>query len=352
MHLFADITAHGLGHLAISAPVLNALAALEPGLRLSVRSLLPAEKLRERIAPPFTLIEAGSDFGFAMHDALRIDCEASATAYRAAHAEWPQRVADEAAFLRALAPDVVLSNVAYLPLAGARMAGIPALAICPLNWADLFAHVFAGEAWAPPIHAQILAAYRSAHAFLRVTPGMPMPALDNLVPIAPVAARGTRHELGLHGDKAVLIGMGGIAHRLSIDNWPRLPGIRWLVPAEWQCRHPDAIAGESFGLPFTDLLASVDAVLTKPGYGTFTEAAGNGTPVLYQRREDWPEQDCLIDWLHKHARALEISAATLSTGKLQDALAALWQQPAPPCPATDGATTAARYIAGVARRSD
>ena len=80
-----------------------------------------------------------------------------------------------------------------------------------------------------------------------------------------------------------------------------MPGVRWLVAADWRCTHPDAIAYESFALNFTDLLCSVDAIVTKPGYGTFTEAAANGTPVLYQRRDDWPEQECLIEWLQRNA---------------------------------------------------
>jgi hypothetical protein len=96
---------------------------------------------------------------------------------------------------------------------------------------------------------------------------------------------GQKHELGvglgagprLGGDQAILIAMGGIAHRLPLEQWPRLPGVRWLVAADWHCQHPDAVAFESFGLNFTDLLCSVDAVITKPGYGTFTEAACNGT---------------------------------------------------------------------------
>ena len=37
MHLLADISGHGLGHLSQIAPVLNALAALCPTLRLTVR---------------------------------------------------------------------------------------------------------------------------------------------------------------------------------------------------------------------------------------------------------------------------------------------------------------------------
>lgn len=353
MHLFVDISSHGFGHLAITAPVLNALADLLPGLHLTLRSGLPVGKLRERIHAPYELITAASDFGFAMLDATRINRPLSATAYRAAHAKWDWRVEAEADFLARLAPDLVLSNVSYLPLAGAAQAGIPSMSLCSLNWADLFWHYFADERWALDIHADMLAAYRSARAFLRITPGMPMGTLDNVQPIGPIAALGNAHDLGLQGDKAVLVAMGGIAHRLPVDDWPRLPGIRWLVSADWQCHHPDALAYDSFGLGFTDLLCSVDAIITKPGYGTFTEAACNGTPVLYQRRLDWPEQDCLIDWLARHGRCAEIPAAQLVTGQLGAALAQLWQQSRRDLPPADGGRQAARAIAAIlAKPSD
>lgn len=341
MHLFVDISSHGFGHLAITAPVLNALGKNTPNFRLTVRSALPAEKLQQRIKVAHTLIPGASDFGYVMIDATRIDLTASAAAYRQAHTDWISRVAEEARFLDTLKPDLVLTNVSYLPLAGAKKAGIPALSLCSLNWADLFEHYFGGQPWATSIHTEMLAAYRSAAGFLRVTPGMTMAALDKVRTVGPIAALGTKHPLGLGQEKAVLIAMGGISHRLPVENWPRLPGIRWLTPADWQCRHPDAIAGESFGLSFTDLLCSVDAVITKPGYGTFTEAACNGTPVIYQRREDWPEQDCLIEWLHDHAPCQEISETDLAAGNLDKTLATLWQLPTPPRPTPDGATEAA-----------
>ncbi len=346
MHLFVDISSHGFGHLAITAPALNALAEMAPDLRLTVRSGLPRQKLAQRIKAPFTLIEGSSDFGYVMIDAMRIDLAATAAAYRQAHADWPARVAHEAALLAALEPDLVLTNVSYLPLAGAARAGIPALSLCSLNWADLFAHFFGHEPWAAPIHAEMLAAYRSARSFLRITPGMPMRELGNREDVGPVAAIGRHHDLGLNGDKAVLIGMGGVAHRLPVENWPRLPGIRWLVAADWQCTHPDAISLESFGLNFTDLLCSVNAVITKPGYGTFTEAACNGTPVLYQRRDDWPEQDCLIDWLRHNTRCLEIPADCLISGALAESLRSLWRQQPLPRPAATGAAEAAARMLG------
>lgn len=344
MHLFVDISSHGFGHLAITAPVLNALADLAPALRLTIRSGLPAGILHERIRPPFELIAAASDFGYAMIDATRINRTLSATAYRLAHTNWEQRVAAEADLLSGLTPDLVLTNVSYLPLAGAALAGIPAISLCSLNWADLFQHFFGRESWAAPIHADMLAAYRSASNFLRVTPGMPMTALDNVQPIGPIAALGTRHDLGLGGERAVLVAMGGIAHRLPIEDWPRQPGLRWLVSAGWECAHPDAIAFESLGLGFTDLLCSVDAVITKPGYGTFTEAACNGTPVIYQRRVDWPEQDCLIDWLQQHVPCDEISDKHLETGKIGDYLQNAWAKPANERPTCTGIQEASTKI--------
>ena len=344
MHLFVDISSHGLGHLAITAPVLNALEKISPNLQLTVRSGIPPAKLRQRIQLPFALIEAASDFGYVMIDATHIDLAASASAYRQAHDNWPQRVAAESRFLSRLQPDLVLTNVSYLPLAAAVQAGIPALSLCSLNWADLFGHFFGQQPWAAKIHAEMLAAYRSARAFLRVTPGMVMPELDNLQVVGPIVALGQKQELGLGDNKAVLIAMGGIAHRLPVENWPRLPGIRCLVPADWYCQHPDALTIESFGLSFTDLLCSVDVVITKPGYGTFTEAACNGTPVIYQRRADWPEQDCLIAWLQANGSCREIDANTLQTGQLTTVLAQLEKPQDFQPPPLSGGEQAARYL--------
>ena len=351
-HLFVDISSHGFGHLAQVAPILNQLVRIRPELRLTIRSGLPLEKMRTRIAAPFEFINGRSDFGFVMLDAVRIDQDATANAYRVWHENWPGRVAAEAEFLRSLAPDLVLTDVAYLPLAGAAKAGIPSLSMCSLNWADLFAHVFGHEPWARAIHDEILAAYRGAECFLRLTPAMSMPDLANTRSIAPVAALGRdcRSELAARLDAApheriVLIAFGGFDKNLNAAEWPLTPGVRWLVPKSWGIAREDMAALEPLRMNFTDLLRSVDAVLTKPGYGTFTEAACNGTAVLYVRRDDWPEQDCLIDWLEKHARCAEVDEAGLMAGTLQPALERLWQQSRPAMPRPDGAAEAAERIA-------
>lgn len=352
LHLFVDISSHGFGHLAQAAPILNELARLRPELRLTVRSGLSVDQLRTRLHCDFEHISGSSDFGFVMLDAVRIDFAATASAYRALHANWMQRLADEATLLKRLQPDLVLTDVAYLPLAGAAQAGIPSLSMCSLNWADLFAHFFGHETWAATIHAEMLAAYRSAECFLRLTPAMAMPDLPRQRAIAPVSVIGNdrcsllRERLACsRQEKLVLIAFGGFDKDLTLELWPQRENLRWLIPQSWAIRRADMAAFEPLELPFTDLLCSVDAVLTKPGYGTFTEAACNNVPVLYLRRDNWPEQDCLITWLQRNARCAEISEAELASGQLGDALDALWQQAiiAPPKP--DGALEAANYLA-------
>jgi hypothetical protein len=350
-HLFVDISSHGFGHLAQTAPVLDRLAELRPDLRLTLRCGLPEAKLRQRIRAPFTHIAAASDFGYVMIDALHIDLPASAAAYRAASAEFPARVAADAALLRELGVDAVFANVAYTPLAAARQAGLPAVAMCSLNWADLFAHYFGHEDWARPIHAEMLAAYRSA-TFLRTTPGMPMPDLADQRVVAPIASLGRERRAELRDEvgadrtvRIVMLAMGGIPMRLPIEDWPRLPGTHWLVPADCHPTRDDCHAIEALDWPFVDLLRSADAIVTKPGYGSFAEAACNGTAILYQRRPDWPEQEPLIDWLHQHARAREIDAETLRRGEFAAALDEVLHATVPPAPTSRGADQAARHLA-------
>ncbi|MDP1610248.1 MAG: hypothetical protein Q8M11_04280 [Sulfuritalea sp.] len=351
MHLLVDISAHGLGHLAQTAPVLNALHGLLPDLRLTVRSAIPQARLARRIAVDFTHVPEARDFGFVMKNAVDIDLAASAQRYREFHADWRQRVAAEADWLRRHDIDALLSNVAYLPLAAAAEAGIPAAGLCSLNWADLFAHYFAGEPWMSAIHAQMLAAYDAGRCFLRVTPGLPMSDLRRRQEVAPIARLGRRDRarvarlLGLNEDERwILLAMGGMEFPLPVHEWPQTPGSIWLVPNECAAARADMRSFGVVGLDFGDVLASVDAVITKPGYGTFVEAACGGIPILYLERTDWPETPYLAAWLAPHARAAMLTRGQLMAGDLMDVLQGLWQTPAPALPVADGAQNAAQRL--------
>lgn len=350
MHLLVDISAHGLGHLAQTAPVLNALTARMPALRLTVRSGLPQEKLTRRIDTDFDHVHQASDFGYVMHNAVDIDRTASAKRYLEFHADWSQRVATEADWLADKRINAVLSNVAYLPLAAATQAGIAAAGLCSLNWADLFAHYFGHEDWAEKIHGQMLAAYNAGRGFVRVTPGLPMDSLDHIdvAPIAQIGRRDRRRVAQLlkldENGRWIMVAMGGMEFRLPVENWPHTPGFNWLLPSEWKVQRDDVRGVDIDGLTFSDLLASVDAVITKPGYGTFVEAACSGIPILYLRRDDWPETPHFAAWLGMHARADVLSRERLLAGDFIDDLQKLWHTLPPAVPMASGAEQAVDWL--------
>lgn len=351
-HLLVSISGHGFGHIAQTGPVLNTLRQRLPNLRLTVVSTAPEFKLRQRIDGDFDLHPRAWDFGFIMEDAFRIDREASARAYQEFHTNWDERVAREAEWIAAQKPDLVLANAAYLPLAAAARLGIPAMGMSSLNWADLFHSVFGGNTWSKPIHAQMLAAYDSAQAFLKLAPGMAMADLANGRWVGPVARLGRqrreelRQRLGIPAaTRLVLAALGGIPTRVAAQDWPRVPDLHWLVPSAWDTQRPDMTAFEPLGWEFTDLLASVEAMVGKPGYGTFAEAACNGTPMLYSRRPDWAEQDALIPWLEEYGCCREVEETRLQRGELSTALGNLWQQARPTPPAPTGGAEAAALLA-------
>ena len=331
-HLVVSISGHGFGHVAQTAPILNRLHEILPQLRLTIRTTVPLSHLRSRIHVPFELLQSNGDIGMIMSSALDVCVAESRTAYQAFHADWTYRVSEEAKFLRDVKADAVFSNVGYLPLAGAQLAGIPNAAICSLNWSDIYRH-YCGNDY---IADQIRNCYANADAFLRATPGMSMDDLPNLVPVAAIAAVGQnrRHELNhrLHlssADKLVLVSMGGIASRLPIENWPRIYGVHWIVQDSWHVLHPDAIAIESLQMSFSDLLASCDALFCKPGYGSFVEAACGGTPVLYVNRPDWPESPALAAWLEQNGRCCEISRDQSEKGDFAEELVSILRPPQP-----------------------
>ena len=100
----------------------------------------------------------------------------------------------------------------------------------------------------------------------------------------------------------------------------------------------------ALGWPFPDVMASVDGLLTKPGYGMFSEAACLGLPVLFVRRGDWPEEPRLVEWLLQHDRAREVSRQALDSGRFLEDWRALLAMPPVTPPSPSGAAEGAAAI--------
>jgi len=303
----------------MTAPVVNAVRQRIPDLKVTLQSDHPPALLASRFVSPFTVVPGPGDFGLRMASATSIDLVRSAEDYQALHGDFDRRVDDLARQYRALAPDLLLANVPYLALAAAGRIGVPAIAFSCLNWADLYHHYFGDRPEAAAILAQMRAAYDVADLFLCPAPSMPMPRLRDVRAIGPIAPTGAgqrqrvRDRLGITADRRLgLVAFGGVDPGIDMGRWARLDGWSWVTGAAIAIDgRPDIIPFDWGTMTFTDLLQASDLVVGKPGYGTFTEAAVNGVPVLYVDRPDWPESPGLVSWLSDVGRCRAVEPAML-----------------------------------------
>jgi UDP:flavonoid glycosyltransferase YjiC (YdhE family) len=299
------------------------------------------------------------DFGMVMNHAFSVDTQASLARYQSLHQGWDDKVKALAQQFIDSEVDVILADVPYLPLAAAQVAGIPSVALCSLNWADILSHYVASDQSQAIINT-MYAAYQSARYFLQPAPSMAMPKLSNQRAIGPCCAPGVaqkqtlfstaKQHNALNNPWLVLVGMGGIPFELSLEHWPTHYQGRplcYLVLPSSANTHPNALSVEATGLSYSDLVASVDVIITKPGYGMFAEAAAAGVPVLFTARGDWPETEALVTWLQENAHCAQITTDSLRAGTFEKELSRLLTQ-GPYAPnAPTGNDEAGALIAGL-----
>jgi hypothetical protein len=307
IHLVTDISGHGLGHLAQVAPVIARLVSMIPDLQLTIRSSLSEQLLRSWINAPFHYIETELDRGMIMQDAITVDVEASCAWYESFHADYEERLKREVRTLQQLHPDLLLSDVPYIGLEAAHRLGIPSVALCSLNWADIYRHYCHRHTACEEIAEQIVSAYANADLFLQPQPAMPMPELGNTQQIPPISRVGKPDRKQLRSlaetrdaKRVILLSVGGIGMQFSEQTLPMIEETTWIVPDSFETDRKDSVKQSAFGMHYIDLLASVDLVLTKTGYGALVEAVVNRVPVLCIERPGWPEQPGLFDWCREH----------------------------------------------------
>ena len=245
---------------------------------------------------------AQQDVGCIQNGPLTIDVPGTWEAHRTLHADWERKIAAEAALIRDARPAVVLSDISHLGVAAGvrrtsrRSGSVP-------SW-DLVLEPFLDHALSDQVAIlrQIRAAYGQADAFPRVAPGLAITGLRNLYDIGPIAEPSSpqraqlRRSVGADDeDRLILVGFGGIPlTNPPFEQMDAMQSYRFLFdgPVPNDCSRVVSLA--ALGLPFKQILASVDLVVTKPGYGTIVESVALGIPVVYVRRYNFADEQSLV----------------------------------------------------------
>lgn len=356
--IWAAISGHGFGHAAQVVPVLNGLGRLVPDIRVLLRTTVPATFFKDRLSIPWETSSVQQDIGCIQQGPMTIDVEATWREHHRFHNTWHERLQTEVDAMRAAGPDLVLADTPYLALAAGKHVGIPTVALVSFTW-DLILSEYQAPS---PIDRQeligsIRRAYIQADLALRIAPAPPMTIFKRLIDVGPIAepARSAREPLTeflqlAPKEQTVLIGFGGIPlDSLPFDRMESLTGYRFLFDGSVPANSKRFISTKSLPFSFQTLLASVDVVMTKPGYGTLVEAVALQTPMVYVRRYNFGDEQSLVDYLHRYGRGVELSFHDFVQGQWRSALEevadlTLPVAPPPPTGAGEAATELAKLL--------
>ncbi len=339
LHLAYYITAHGYGHGVRSCDILGAVMTAHPGVRVTVTTDLPESFLRSRLPYANLAIRPGAfDVGMVQKDSIRVDVAATLTQALELVEERPNLIDYEAEMLRGESADLVVADIPSIPIEAAAEAGIPAVAVGNFSWDWIYApFVVRDPRWRNVIQL-FEEGYRQAKLLLKLPFSPQMAVFQQHVdlPLLAKPGRARRPELAeLTGadqnKKWVLLSFTSLDWaEAALREVEKLDEYEFFTvkPLDWTGRR-NIHSIDRMKIGFSDVLASSDMVVTKPGYGILSDCVANAKPILYAEREDFIEYPLLECELKRFLRNTHLPAADLYAGRLGSALAAIESAPAP-----------------------
>ncbi len=355
------ISSHGFGHATRQIEVINTLLETRPDLRVIVRTAAPTWLFERSVRHPVLVQPVETDTGVVQLDALTVDVAASFERAWEFHRELPRRADEEAAFLRALKPALVVSDIPPLAFAAADRAEVPAAALANFTWDWIYKEYEEYLDGRPELVPLLGKAYSTAKVAWRLPLAGGFETFKHVVDLPLIARcstrdpRQTRRTLRLpEAGPLVLVAFG--RYGLGAVQWTKLSCPSDCVIVHTAASGIDAraaqpsvafIAEENMsakGIRYEDLIAAVDVVVTKPGYGMIAECAANGTAILYTARGRFAEYDVLVAEMPRLVRCAFIEQTDLLGGRWNRPLEQLLAAPKPPRPDISGAEVVAGQI--------
>jgi len=248
-----------------------------------------------------------------------------------------------------------------LAFAAAARAGIPAVGVGNFTWDWIYAAYEDALPQAPWLVDRLAASYALAESAWRLPLAGGFESFRQIVDFPFVARHAThpreevRERLGLPADAPlVLVSFGGYqSHELNLA--AAAAHVREarivITTAAPGTDTPNGVLtiderrlyGD--GLRYEDLVASVDIVLTKPGYGIVSECIANNTRLLYTSRGRFREYDVFVEQMPHLLPCEFLPQPDLTAGRWNTAIVSLLARAFPANrPATNGASLIATAI--------
>jgi L-arabinokinase len=340
------ISGHGFGHASRDVEVMNALA-FHHGAKLLIRSAVDSSLLARTLRADFDLMPGACDTGIVQASSVEHDDDATVEAALDFYRDFDARVDAEVTALRHLPLDAIVGDIPPLAFEVAARLDVPGFALANFTWDWIYETHPGFLPRGADVLQQIQAAYRKAtHAFeLPFGAGFEVFPQVTRVPLVArrptQSRRATREHFGLPAAGNVALASFGGYGLPSLDlatldcreDWTVVTTTRTKGAAAGTPEHVRTIDESVFNgsaFRYEDLVAAVDVVVTKPGYGIIAECVAGETAMLYTSRGAFREYDLLVSALPRYVRAQFISQTDLFAGRWRELLERLLEQPDPP----------------------
>ena len=348
------ISPHGFGHAARACAVIEALHQLDPTIEFHLYTRAPRWFFDLSLPFGYHYHDVLTDIGLVQRSPLQEDL--AATLERLEHfiPFSPELLAGLAQDLRANDCQVVVCDISPLGIAAARQAGLPSVLVENFTWDWIYSGYLDAEPRLERFIAEFQSLFQSAGAHIQTTPFCVSDSQAALV-TAPVSRRPRASQAKVRqllaippGVQMVLLSMGGIElHFEFLDRLANLKNIWFVIPGgaeSYSLRQNLVLLPHHSDYYHPDLLHAADAVISKAGYSTISEAFYAGIPYGYVSRTLFREAPVLSKFIQQNMAGSEIDGETFQSGNWVGSIQALLRMPRFKRIGPDGSQQIARFL--------
>lgn len=332
------VTSHGHGHSVRTCDIIIKLQKLRPDIGVVIRSTMSPDFFATRLKGLNYRVEAADfDVGLVQIDSIRADLDTSYSRLSELMDNRAEAIKAEAEWIETNDAGVVVSDIPGIPIAAAARAGVPSIGVGNFSWDWIYAEFAAQDPrWSPFVDA-FAEDYSKSDLLIRLPFSGPMDAFSRQVDVGLLAHPGKnlRSEIALDIDanpsrKWVLMCFSSIdLSTAAIERIGMLNEYEFLTMPDLKDYAPNMHDIRSTSFSFSDLVASVDYVLSKPGYGIISDCVANSKPLIHSERSSFREYGVLLDSIEKYLQHAPLAMDSLYSGELGSALEVAESAPAP-----------------------
>ncbi len=318
-------TSHGFGHATRAVAVLQAIARINPGLKVNVFSTLPEWFWTENLSPkiPYRAHRLETDVGLVQKTPFEHDLAQTIARLGSFLSFEDEDLENARNILRKSKTDLILCDVSPLGLALGNELGIPSVLVENFTWDWIYGAYLEADTRFGPYIEQLRGLFRSADLRIQTEPLCERMQEHPLVP--PIfrefeqSPERILERLDLPaGSRYLLVTTGGIPQEYSfLEQLKKRKDVHFLVTGSFSQLEREenlTLLPHRSGFHFPDLVRGSCGVVGKVGYGTVAETWGARVPLFAVYRDNFRESGRILTFVEKNLPQLEATETDFLNG--------------------------------------